>query len=737
MKKTHPDRFICSLEIVVFFLSAGFVFSQVDRFKVREGRAIEVWRLTDDPTVRDWANYHNIQCWSPDGRYVCFTRFASNGVEFGTSEAAEIHIYDLFEKKDITVDNGTSPRWANDHNWLFYVRTNPEAGPLEGKGLKVMWLDVDENQKRQIASGMQILNEPDHDDRWLTGMQYLGDNEKKAVRIPIEENPRVEDLQGLGKYIHGHKWNVNPSFPIMSYWDARYKNFYYATHGTRDIPFNARHRVMCDLEGGNRTAPFPIMEGAHFGWSGDGRYLLCGNGQVRGVRHDESLPANIHFLAGIRVGDICRCGLSGRWICGSTESGRGPLQLADTRSGDGWMVLRTHSVISYPGSGDHSGPYDIDAKGSPDGTKITFITNYDLKNGPYAEITEDVTGDRILVRSTDGFPENGRLVSVSHTRGGTGFHTEVLSYGRKTATSFESLTRGLYGTTVSSPVEGQTVTSFETRLIPRDKWQELPLPSTSLRNIIKDENSPLRKQRSSDIYVAVVRLPDQPYLREIDDHAELIPGENHWEIYGYSIYRNGKKESSHPVRPGAFFPINGPGRYTAVAVEWSGLESKKSHPLQLTGATTLRVRRDKPSDFSWTVDRWLVAGKEVSPKDAKRANEAVREIVHRYDGVIHREWYNWGQVLKSHDLNLAGKPTRHLYYQNGGLARREYYKPDGSHVSTEYCAPDGYITESVQFKTVDGESREVSRWWYEKAVPVRNISRGTVFEKDGSRWVRR
>ncbi len=58
MKKTHPDRFICSLEIVVFFLSAGFVFSQVDRFKVREGRAIEVWRLTDDPTVRDWANYH-------------------------------------------------------------------------------------------------------------------------------------------------------------------------------------------------------------------------------------------------------------------------------------------------------------------------------------------------------------------------------------------------------------------------------------------------------------------------------------------------------------------------------------------------------------------------------------------------------------------------------------------------------------------------------------------------------
>ena len=31
---------------------------------------------------------------------------------------------------------------------------------------------------------------------------------------------------------------------------------------------------------------------------------MCGNGQVRGVRYDESLPANIHFLAGIWVGDI-------------------------------------------------------------------------------------------------------------------------------------------------------------------------------------------------------------------------------------------------------------------------------------------------------------------------------------------------------------------------------------------------------------------------------------------------
>ena len=91
------------------------------------------------------------------------------------------------------MDNGTGPRWANDHNWLFYVRTNPEAGPIEGEGSQVMWLDVDKMQRRQITSGVQYLNEPDYDDRWVFGIQYLGNNEKNVVRIPIRENSKVKN----------------------------------------------------------------------------------------------------------------------------------------------------------------------------------------------------------------------------------------------------------------------------------------------------------------------------------------------------------------------------------------------------------------------------------------------------------------------------------------------------------------------------------------------------------------
>ena len=57
---------------------------------VQGGKTFGVANLTNDPTVRDWANGHYINCWSPDGRYVCFTRYASNGEIYGTSEAAEV-----------------------------------------------------------------------------------------------------------------------------------------------------------------------------------------------------------------------------------------------------------------------------------------------------------------------------------------------------------------------------------------------------------------------------------------------------------------------------------------------------------------------------------------------------------------------------------------------------------------------------------------------------------------------
>jgi hypothetical protein len=484
----------------------------------------------------------------------------------------------------------------------------------------------------------------------------------------------------------------------------------------------ARHFFDHDLAGENRTKPFPVMEGSHFSWAGDGSYFLLGNGQMRGRKWDEPLPCNIHFLAAIRCGDVSPCGRSGRWICG--DSGVAQIRVADLRSGDGWSVLETNSFLCFPTNQDFSGPYDIDLKGSPDGTKIAFICTYDLKDGPVARI-QDVADGVIRVDSTRGFPEQGRLINAS------GFGGEVLGYERKTDTTFEGLSRALYGTSSNASLrEGRPLTSFEAMLIPEKLRDGLPLPPRGIRNVIKDMDSPLMLQRSSDLYAVVVRLPDRPHLRRSGQEVELIPGENHWETFGYHVLKDGKKITSDPLRPGASFALPGNGTYTAIAVEWSGLESKPSLPLNIQDRATLKALPERPRDFSWTRDRSLVQGKAVSEKEAKQSTEAIRETVHLHDGIIQRTWYGRGEVVETHDLNLDGKAIRRRFYQGGRLVRREYHDRNGNHVSTELFGSDGYMTESIQ------HGSRPRRWWYEQGVPVKYARGSLAYVKDGARWIR-
>ena len=604
--------------------------AQVERFKPRGGEDVEVWRITNDPTVRDHGNYHNTQCWSPDGRYLCFTHYAADEREFGATAAAEVHLYDLHRDKDVKIDNGVNPRWANRRNWLLYVRFRPQDGPRHEEGTQVMWKDVETGEVTRIGYGVRTLKYTDCDDRWLYGIQDFPDGPTKPVRLPIKPDSPTETLPGDWQ-VGYNSLMVNPARPMIVSRDHNYRDYYFAPAGTRDVPFVARHFFDHDLAARSRTAPFPIMEGSHFSWAGDGSYFLAGNGQVRGRKWNEPLPSNIHFLAAIGTGDVSPCGRSGRWVCGDASVAE--IRVADLRSGDGWPVLEANSFVAFPSGEDHSGPYDIDLKGSPDGTKIAFVSTYDLKDGPVARITGRPADDRIPVDSTEGFPEQGRLVNAS------GFGGEVLGYQRKTDTTFEGLSRGLYGTSATASLrEGRPLASFEAMLIPPELRRGLPLPPRGIRRIVKDEDSPLMWQRSSDLYAVVVRLPDRPHLRQSEGEIQLIPGENHWETRGYHLFKDGKKITGSPLRPGASLALPGEGTYTATAVEWSGLESARSLPLAIRRAAAVSILSDTPGDFSWTHDRYLVEGKEVTEEEAERAAEAVRETVHLDDGVIHRAW---------------------------------------------------------------------------------------------------
>ncbi len=764
--------FIGILFFILSFVYYPFLnpsFAQIERFLPRQGGTTELWRITNDPSIRNWVNYHNTDAWSPDGRYICYVKYepyelVPNSWHYLVYDTKkEIYIYDLYEDKEIKIGIGTNPRWATNHNWLFYICYFPEDGPPDGKGTQLMWLNVDTNELTRIAYGVTNLGETDFDDCWIYGFRWRIPKEVRerqslddiiGLRIPIRPDSRAEIIEGL----KGIFWIPNPQDPsIMIRKD---------TSGPQgDLPF-APTRTYCDLEGKNITNASPMIQRCHQGWSGDGAYLMHGGSPISGRRWDEPFPSNLHILAVIGCGDVSSSGKSGRWISGS--SNRGPLQIVDLRSGDGRNYFKTalsyiHDSNKFPYSFG-SAVHDNDAKGSADGTKIIFASNYDLKDGPVTEVSENVSvtaggGGKIPVKSTAGFPDKGRLT----------VQNEIIGYTHKTPASFEGLTRGLHNTVPigmeslwrMTPEQrellskrpfnlskGLIISSFDARLIPEDKRRKMPkLSNITNERFRPDITSPLIWQNRTNVYIAVVRLPDQPHLWKIDDEVELIPGENHWETYGYHIYKGGKKITGQPLRPGTYFTLPELGTYTAVAVEWSGLESRHSFSFQTNGAEKLRIRFDKPADFSWTSERWLVNDKEVSEEDAVRSEEAVKEIVHLVEGVIHREWYNWGQIIKRYDLNYEGKPIRRLFYKNGKLARREYHNSDGIHVSTEFFDPDGYyITESIQYRIVDGKSQENGHFRYENGMPVKFIGRGGrhaapqgygIYVKEGDPWVKK
>jgi len=59
---------------------------------------------------------------------------------------------------------------------------------------------------------------------------------------------------------------------------------------------------------------------------------------------------------------------------------------------------------------------------------------------------------------------------------------------------------------------GEVITSFEARCVSEEAWRSTPLVSALLKSY-EGPLSPLLRQAQSDIYFAVVRLPDRPRLR--------------------------------------------------------------------------------------------------------------------------------------------------------------------------------------------------------------------------------
>lgn len=693
----------CLLVLLVglpFCHSAGIRKFSVDQTGVRN---FGVWRLTHDPVIRDEANYHNTQCWSHDGRYTCYTHWGGSEGPGGKS-SAEIHIVDLLTGADKRVGTGINPRWANHHNWLFYARFTGDGAPPYETGTQVVRYDADTGDKAAITSGMEAPYSLDATDDWLYGTQRYRGRKPEYVAGRARNRPGsvVQRLpEAPNRHAHVH---ANPAHPVVM---VRAKD--------PADPIYGMNRGFFDLDGANLRIATVMGETGHKSWSGDGAFLLIGNRQYCGRPWNKPFPSDLVTLAYTGGGDVSPCGRSGRYICG------GGLLIADTRSGDVWTVIRPHSAIVYPMEGDFSTLSDIDPKGSPDGTKIHYHSTRDLENLPAAAVTRHDRSkpDVIHVESTDGFSESGELVA----------RWEVIGYRSKTATTFSGLTRRKYGTREAPDMVQKVRELFPLSafvLTGEDKRRAKPDPSMVRAGI--PEDNPLLRQRQTDCYVVVTRLPDRPHLRMRNGRTQLIPGENHWETRGYRIFRNGESAFEGLIQPGASFDLSQPGEYAAAAVEWSGLESPPSQPLKIgEDKVSGRALREVPSDHSWTIRNWRIEGKIATEAESMNAAEARLELRHLHDGLIAAEEWRNGRRVNHVDYQADGQPIRIQEFAKGQLRKQVYQTPEGALSSEEFYGDDGFKIEYVKYDIRPGRIGQVSsRWQYRKGTPVKLSKGGKV-----------
>ncbi|MFA7005534.1 MAG: hypothetical protein WC429_15940, partial [Verrucomicrobiia bacterium] len=658
------------------------------------GNYVALWRISHDPVVDDHANYHQHQCWSHDGRYLTYRHCpivfdARIGQPYAGPSRPTVRIYDLLKNEDRELGLGIlmmpGASWANHHNWLFYVQIKEaDRGFAADGGSPVIWVDMDTGKSVKIGDGMDQIGGVDCNDQWVYG--GIKDTSRtpafRTARIPIRAGGGTQEL----KDSTGFQWVTNPRHPM-----------FFTRHDNKAEPFGGGV-WWWNLDGSNRRPGMLALEAAHMAWQGNGEHFLIGDGIARGRRWNEPAPSNVHVLAAGGGGNLSPCGHSGRFAVGDSA-------MFDLRSGDTWQYKYFLSDRLIPSKQFYPG-FDGEAKGSPDGTKVAFTVRYDMEKGPVTELTEDLrdNGQVLHVKSTEGFPPAGAIAA----------RREVIGYERKTPTTFEDLTRGLHGTLVNAGMfRGWPVTDLRYHLLTDAEWKKVKAVDLGLRQDVKDTNSPLFRQRGRDVYVMAVRRPDRPWLLPLRGAVQLIPGESHYETFGYHLAHNGRRFTTRPVRASETLRLT-PGQYSAVAVEWSGLESEPSAALNLTTPAVLQVLGDAPKNFSWTRDRWLVNNTESPAAAAAMVPEAVREIVHLYDGAIAREWYRKGVIAQHHDLNYEGKAIRRLTYEAGKLATRDYYNRDGEQVSRELFAADGFITERIMFAKYGNTVGEADHWWFDK-----------------------
>lgn len=499
---------------------------------------LELWRIEHNWGTTAKLAYHFQDPFSFDGRYIV------------SQQGRHLHVFDLHTNQVVKVlYGGQKPTWARHSHQVFYYRDH-----------RVWRYDVGRDETEVIVEGVGAgyPRTISRDDLYIFtayGGFSGGDDRSNTGELYRIENMAGASVENGGVVQLTDEWQYASEPRASSRYDVivfkQRRDFGGIAWGWWAMRFdgsweeNRRSLKLLDEE---------FSLGAHAAWLGDGEHFIMGN---------ECPPQKIRYLDDGRwgdwepvssstfcAGDVAPMGYSGQWFV-ADEGNASYINIVDMETGRSMLLACDPSEIIDEHPGDEN-LGDPNPHGSPDGTKVVFVSNYDFKNYPTTQLTDRIT-DTVPVRSTAGFPSTG-VLSVRH---------HLVAYTSKTPNSFEGLTIGALGTgpAVEGVGWGTVVTDFAGR-------------SSSLTN--------LDHQYWQDLYVAVYRLPDMPSLSVSPGTIEITPGENHREIMGYKLHGPGGPMLVTSFPASVELAV---GEYAVSAVEWSGLESPLSEGVAISAST--------------------------------------------------------------------------------------------------------------------------------------------------------
>ncbi len=674
----------------------------IDRFNDDDPKteALEIWRITKEQTVRHHSNYHNVDPFSPNGRYVIYTIAHPPRLRDRAGQRRPpptFAVFDLHTGREVfrATHPAIWPIWARHDAVIYWVRG---AHPTADRTLCRLNLSQNEARRcddravRRLAGGLGTIS---HDDCtvYAVGPKAWDSKAQRdewvvwAVDTDSPSPPSVFFQHALYPEHIAYEPRANPTKPVML---LRRVVLERTAKGVRRIP-ERPHKFLVDLKGRYLGTALPVDgRSGHLCWSGDGELLVLGDGPLRGRGSPFVEPGDWKILSTERTSDPSPCGFSGQWLIGITGI-NGQLFVSDTQTAHTRRVCCPASIIHQPRDDkrDLSGAYDSDAHGSPDGTKIYFSTNYSVDRYPVTRTlsrvrkSKDGAGPAVLgVETTAGFPQSGVLSVWS----------SLVKYERKEPTRFLGCDWRQGDTRLPTAIEpGAVVTDYRGRCV-KGKW---------------DPAAPLADQAATDVYIAVVRQPDPPALTACASGVCVHPGHNHREIHAYQVVVDGQPAAILPAETiGQSVVLEGGGRATVRAVEWSGLTSPDSRSLTVSAGTSVTL----------------------SAEPAARPPEDEPEVIRKDGKVVERRYHS-----------PDGWPCQVLHYgPDGSARRRELFRGPGRFFSVEEYSPDGRRAKETIFNR-EGNMSEWTR--FEGGVPVeRWLLRYGLFplreiRQDG-RWIK-